>query len=976
MRFFSILMILLFLSPNSIPEKYFEFVEAEAKDSSKNALPIFMRQSPIWALELLEQMSLEEKIAQSFMVEVTPNKGEEHLKIVDSLVTVHNIGGIIMFQGDTSTTKSTIQRMQNQSKLPLLVGIDGEWGSNMRLVDGERFPFQLTLGAANNLEITKKIAQAMGQEMKELGIHINFSPVVDINTNPNNPVIGFRSFGENPMVVTKNSLEMIKGMHEYGILTSMKHFPGHGDTDIDSHLDLPIVTKSKEELRRIDWLPYRQGRLIGASSIMVGHISVPSLDESGLPASISPKIIQEILREELKFEGLIISDALNMKALTKQYGDVEIVKRAYIAGNDILLYPSMIKESIEAIKLAVESGEITEEEVNAKALRVLRAKYFVQDIEGTIQHPVLTKEQIEYAKIQVYEKALTVVQNKDDVLPIHDASGKSLVINVGGNGDAFVEAIRFYVEPEIYSSKSATDVLKKYKSAFKDYKHIFINLIAPSVLPKNHFSYPIGWAELLENIPSDPNVYVSVFGNPYGLKEGLNATSLDALILAYQNSNIGQNRAAQLIFGGFQSTGKLPVTLGLKLQEGKGIETNAPIRLKFTVPIELGLTKADFYKIDSIVNNGIKEKAFPGAQVVIAKDGRVVYQKSFGYHTYENKLAVNNHTLYDLASITKIVSSTASLMYLKDIGKVSMDNTLGTYLRETNPTPYKNLNLREILTHQAGLSPWIPFYTKTLVNNRPDTLLYAKKPNGTKTAQVTPNLYLEESYEDSMIRQILKTPLRRSKSYRYSDLGYYFIKRVIEDKTEQKLEDFTSQHFYAPMGLPSLGYHPLEKFDISEITPTEEDRYFRYQKVQGTVHDMGAAMQNGVGGHAGLFSNATDLAGFMQMFLNEGEYGGKRYLSKSTVKTFTSCQFCPNNRRGMGFDKPVVSGNNGPTTPEASSESFGHTGFTGTIAWADPKYNVNYVFLSNRTYPDAENRKITTMNIRTDIQKVIYDIFK
>lgn len=943
-------------------------------DPVANALPVFMRQSPQWALEKLEAMTLEEKIAQSFMVEVTPNKGEEHLAVIDSLVENYKIGGIIMFQGTIDNTKKSIQRLQEKSITPLLVGIDGEWGSNMRLSDGARFPFQLTMGAANDLNSTRNIARSIGQEMNELGIHINFSPVVDMNTNPNNPVIGFRSFGENPLTVSKNSLEMIRGMQEYHVLTSMKHFPGHGDTEIDSHLDLPVVNKSKKELSRIDWLPYKQGRLIGASSVMVGHLSVPALDPSGLPASISPTIIKDVLRKELKFEGLVISDALNMKALTKRYGAIEIVKRAYIAGNDILLYPSKVKESIEMIRLAVENDEISEEEVNEKALRILRAKFYSQNAEGK-QPTKLSNEQIEFAKMQVYEKALTVIKN-EDAIPVRDASDKNLILNLGASGEAFNEMASFYMNAEIQQYTSAKDAQAILRFKLKDYDRIFINLIAPSVLSKNDFSYPDGWREFLKDLPDGPKVYVSFFGNPYAVKDRFDFEKVAAVVLGYQNSETGQNRVAQLLFGGIQGTSKLPITLSVDYQEGFGIDTKPASRLKFTVPMEFGLSDTLFNRIDSIVQEGLNAEAFPSAQVVVAKDGKVIYRKAFGYQTYEKTIPVNNHTLYDLASITKIASSTASLMYLEDKHQFSLDSTLGYYLEDlTKDTPYFNIKLKDMMAHQAGLTPWIPFYTKTLENKKPSPHFYSKTPEGNKTAIVAKGLYLDKSYEDSMMQRILNTPLRRSKTYKYSDIGYYFVKRIIEKETNTPLDTFTLTNFYGPMGLPSMGYHPLSRFDISNIAPTEEDRYFRYQKVQGYVHDMGAAMQHGVGGHAGLFSNATDMAGFMQMLLNKGEYGGERYLSKSVIDEFTACQFCPKNRRGAGFDKPVVSGTGGPTTEAVSKSSFGHTGFTGTMAWADPSNNINYVFLSNRTYPDAENWKIVKMNTRTEIQKVIYEAF-
>ncbi|PKR80332.1 hypothetical protein CW751_10800 [Brumimicrobium salinarum] len=948
--------------------------EPNLKPSGKG-MPAYMRLSPQWALEKLESMTLKEKIAQSFMIEVTPNKGVQHINQIDSLIEKHKVGGIIMFQGTRDNTQATIQRLQSKSTVPLLVGIDGEWGSNMRLADGERFPFQLTIGAANELKQTNLIGQAMGAELNSLGIHLSFSPVVDVNTNPQNPVIGFRSFGENPLLVARHASEMIKGIQDFNVLTCMKHFPGHGDTDVDSHYDLPLITKTKKELSRIDWLPYRQGRLAGASAVMMGHLNVPALDSSGTPASLSPIIIQENLRKELKFEGLVISDALNMKALTKKYDDVEIAKKAYIAGNDILLYPNAIEKSIAEIAAAVESGEISTAIVNEKALRVLRAKYFAI-IHKPEKKPLIDPEVIDYAQVDIYEKALTVIKN-ENVIPVQDASARNFVLNIGGEGKAFNKSAEKYMNATYGSISSAKDAYAIYKFSLKNYDNIFVNLIAPSVLPRNDFSYPEGWRELLKKMPESSNVYVNFFGNPYAIDDRWTFENVDAVVLAFQNTEIGQNRAAQLLFGGFQATSVLPITLSADYQEGYGLKTETASRLKFTIPMELGISNKAFYKIDSIANNGITEKAFPGCQVVVAKDGKVIYEKAFGYQTYDSVLAVDYKTMYDLASVTKIAASTTGLMYLQDEKKFSLDSTIGDYLSGlTRGTVYRNLKMRDVMAHQAGLIPWVPFYTQTLVNGKPNEQLYATSPFGNRNAVVANNLYIRDNYEDDILKVILSKPLRRSKTYKYSDLGYYFAKKIIESTADEPLDQLLLNKFYAPMGLTTLGYHPLNSFDLKRIAPTEKDTYFRHQLVHGYVHDMGAAMMNGVGGHAGLFSNATDLAGFMQMLLNKGKYGGRQYLSSSVIEEFTDCQFCPRNRRGAGFDKPVIEGEGGPAAEAVSKSSFGHSGFTGTLAWADPEKNINYVFLSNRVYPSAENWKIVRMNIRTEIQKVIYEVLE
>lgn len=941
--------------------------------SNERGLPIFMRAETNWADSILATLSLEEKIAQSFMVAATPNKGEGHLKEVDSLIRQHKVGGVILFQGNMVNTRRAIERFQNESEVPLLMGIDAEWGLDMRLWKGKRYPFQLTLGAANDLESTETIAVSMGADLREMGIHLSFSPVVDVNTNPNNPVIGFRSFGESPLTVAQHGRAMIQGLQKNNILSCMKHFPGHGDTDVDSHYDLPVVTKSKQELERFDWVPYRMGRLSGASAVMMAHLSIPSLDSSGTPASLSSTIINDILREELKFEGLVISDALNMKAVADKYGPTEVVEKAYLAGNDVLLYPQEIKTAIKEIARAVEDGKLSLETVNNKCRKILRAKYYAMKESDALTCP--DDEILEAAEYSVYEKALTVVKN-ENVIPVYDAIEKNLTLNIGSDLDIFVERVHDYSETDVLHAYSGAEAILRHGNKWNDYENIFVNIVASSMLPSDDYHYPEGWRALLDALPSQANVYVTMYGNPYVAQDETDFDNADAVVLTYQPSDYGQDRAAQLIFGGLQSTTPLSITLNAIYQEGFNAETPVASRLKYTVPMELGVRRSQLSEIDSIAIKGIKEQAYPGCQIVVAKDGKVIYQKSFGHFTYDSVQPVDNSTIYDIASITKIAASTSSLMYLQDQGQFSLDSTLGDYLGElTRGTAYERILLRDMMAHQARLSPWIPFYTSTLTNGRPNEEIYSRAPNDSMSRAVAEDLYILNDYEDQMYQRILRTGLRRYKKYKYSDLGYYFVKKIVEKTSGAPMQDFVWNTFYEPMGLKTMGYHPLEKFEKLQIAPTEQDTYFRHQLVHGYVHDMGAAMMDGVGGHAGVFSTATDLAAMMQLFLNEGVYGRKRYLSAAVVKEYTSCQFCPDNRRGAGFDKPVRDLDGGPTCDRVSLSSFGHSGFTGTQAWADPANGVNYVFLSNRVYPSGENWKLIRLNIRTDIQRVIYELF-
>lgn len=753
----------------------------------------------------------------------------------------------------------------------------------------------------------------------------------------------------------------------------MKHFPGHGDTDQDSHKTLPVVNKSKQALERFDWVPYKMGRLSGASAVMMAHLSVPSLDSSGTPASLSERIIQDVLKGELKFDGLVISDALNMRAVSKQYGRSEVAVKAYLAGNDILLYPEEIEKSIQLIVDAVNEGIISEEVITAKCQKILRAKHYSMFPEEQLNCP--DDELLEAAEIAVYEKALTVVKN-ENAIPVYDAIEKNLTLNIGTDLDLFVERVRDYSNTDVLHAYSGAEAIMRFGSKWSDYENIFLNVCASSMLSSNDYNYPKGWRALIDALPEKANVYVTMFGNPYVAQDETDFENADAVVLAFQMSKYGQDRAAQLIFGGYQSETPLSITLNAVFQEGFHAETPPSSRLKYTVPMELGIRRIQLSEIDSIALKGIQEEAYPGCQILVAKDGKVIYQKSFGHFTYDSVRPVDNSTVYDIASITKIAASTPSLMYLQDRGLFSLDSTLGDYLGElTRGTAYERILLRDMMAHQARLSPWIPFYTSTLSDGVPNQSIYSTVPNDSMSRPVAQDLFILNNYEETMYNRIVSTRLRRHKKYKYSDLGYYFVKRIVEKTTDQPLQDFVWETFYEPMGLITMGYHPLKKFEKHQIAPTERDTYFRHQLIHGYVHDMGAAMMNGVGGHAGVFSTATDLAAFMQMFLNKGMYGSKRYLTKEVVEEYTSCQFCPENRRGAGFDKPVCDLDGGPTCDLVSLSSFGHSGFTGTQVWADPENGINYVFLSNRVYPSGENWKLIKMNIRTDIQHVIYELF-
>jgi beta-glucosidase-like glycosyl hydrolase/CubicO group peptidase (beta-lactamase class C family) len=840
----------------------------------------------------------------------------------------------------------------------------------MRLFDGERFPYAYTIGAADDVVLSERIAEMMAQECQKMGIHINFSPVADVNSDPNNPVIGFRSFGENPKKVADHVKAFVRGMENNGIMTSIKHFPGHGNTDKDSHFELPTVSQSLKTIEAIDFYPFQEGIRAGASSVMIGHLNVPALDNSGTPSSLSKKIIGDILQGQMGFKGLVISDALSMKAVADKYGKTEVVIKAFEAGCDILLCPESVSDAINAIKAKVEKGGITKTEIDERCLKILKAKY------KFVIAPKKAKEykqgEIDWAQKEVYEKAVTVLKNENDVLPIKQLNKKIARISIGIHTAHLRDAIDLFANVDHFHYFTAEEAMEELPKKIGKYDVIITALHANTVRPKNNFGFGLKWKEFLNSLPSDKQNILVLFGNPLVLRTEVDLTKFSSIIVGYENHGYVQNAVGQLIFGALPSLGNLPVSVNSQFPREKGIQLKWGGRLKFSQPEELGIDPEKLSEIDKIAENGVKKGAFPGCQVVVAVEGKIIYRKSFGKHTYEGKDSVVNTDLYDIASVSKIAGSTVGVMRMQTEGKFYLSRKLSDYIPDVvgENTSYGSILIRDMMAHQAGLTAWIPFYKRTIKNGELNSFLYSTEKKGDFNTEVAKDLYIKDSYTDSIYKQIMATDLG-PKKYEYSDLGYYFIKKIIEKQSNKSFQEYLMDELYLPMGLRCMRYLPRNYFSEKRIVPTENDKVFRKQLIHGYVHDPGAAMLGGVGGHAGLFSNATDLASLMQMILNKGTYGSVSYLNSEVVEEYSKAQF-PGNRRGAGFDRPTASGG-GPCDKLASQLSFGHSGFTGTLVWSDPQYGINYVFLSNRVCPDQENWKIRDMNIRTEIQHVIYE---
>ena len=933
----------------------------------------------IWVDSTYTALSLKEKIGQLYMIQVFSNQDQATKKSILNQIKTNYIGGLIYSNGGPIRQAQLNNELQAASKIPLLVGMDAEWGLSMRLDSTYAFPWNMTLGAVKDMSLIRQTGIQIGEHCKRIGVHFNFAPVVDINTNPNNPIIGNRSFGEDKNEVSKRAWAFMEGMQSAGVLANAKHFPGHGDTSSDSHKTLPTINFSAKRIDSVELYPYKKLISKNLSSVMVAHLNVPNLDSrSNYPSSLSYPIVTDLLKQKLGFKGLIFTDALSMKGASNFSSPGEIDLQAFLAGNDVMLMSNDVTQGIAALEKAVVSGLISEERLAHSVKKILKAKYKVglhqfKPIETTNLVADLNRQKDDVLYGELMENAITLVQNKKNNLPLKNLELHKIAYVKMGDADAspFINSLHKYTKVDVVNSKNLDGLI----ASLKNYNTVIVGFHKSNANPWKSYQFTDKELVWLYEISRTNNVILTVFAKPYALDDFKTFENFESILMAYQNSPIAQQKAAQIIFGGLSAKGVLPVSCGVKFKAGDGLQTTALNRLTYGLAESVGMDSSHLQKIDSIANHAISEQMTPGIQLLVARKGTVIYEKSFGYHTYKNASEVKFNNLYDVASLTKILATLPLLMELIDSGVITLDATLGDLLPSYKNTNKETITIQEMLSHYAQLKPWIPFYVSTLdsITEKPNPKFYKSKPSKKFPIKVNERLYLRTDFKDSIQNQIINSELLEEKEYRYSDLPYYILKLIIEKHYDLPLEALVQQHFYKPLGANYTTYKPLEKFNKFDIIPTEIDDYFRYDTVHGYVHDMGAAMQDGVGGHAGLFSNANDVAKLMQMYLQEGFYGGKRYFSTDTFKAFNTCHYCDEeNRRGIGFDKPQLE-DEGPTCGCLSMTSFGHSGFTGTYAWADPEEEIVYVFLANRTYPKSEINRLSEENIRTEIQRLIYE---
>ncbi len=896
----------------------------------------------------------------------------------------YNIGGVVFFKGDPVSQAIQTNYWNSLSSTPLFVSIDAEWGLGMRLKNSIKYPLQMTLGAIYDDNLIYKMGQQIGEQCNRMGIHINFAPVVDVNSNPKNPVIGMRSFGQDPLLVSLKGNLYMKGMQSTGLIACAKHFPGHGNTYKDSHKDLPEVTSPLSILVENDLFPFQFLIDNGVNSVMIAHLSVPALDNSiNIPSTLSYPIVTELLIDSMGFDGLIITDGLDMKGVIKYYEVGMVALKALEAGNDILLIPDNIPASIQNIKDAVESGKISEERLAYSCMKVLKYKYLSGvwkniPIDTTNLINDLNKPEYIATSEKLMEAAVTIVKNEDGLLPLIDncPSKKALLIVGTENQQEIEEVFSQYDDYKIFRipHNAKRRVAKKLIAELEDYDLVIAAMLNTNILASRRFGITQADVDLVEKIAAVTDVVLDIFASPYALNF-FNDNLFKVILISYQERPELQVASAEMIVNGANRFGLLPVDAG-NYKAGWGLRYDAA-KLFVDDPKAMGINMEMLRKVDSTALNGIEIGAFPGCQIIAAKDGAVFYNKSFGYHTYDKKAKVKSNDVYDLASLTKILATTPAIMKLTEDGKIDIDGELSDYLLMLRGTDKDSLQFKEVLAHQSGLQNWIPFYESTITENGWDTIIYQSSISEEFPIRVAEGMYVRKGYSHVLMDSIMQSPFQ-DKSYHYSGLGFYMFKQMVEDITNLTFDEFLYENFYDKLQLKYLRFNPRKYYTLDKILPTENDTIFRLQQLHGDVHDQGAALLGGVSGNAGLFGNAYNVAVMMQMYMNGGAYGSSVFFENETVDLFNQYHFAADsNRRGLGFDKPLLEFEEHRTNcKDASPTSFGHSGFTGTYAWADPENGLVYVFLSNRVYPDMYNSKLMDLDIRTNIHQLFYEALK
>lgn len=939
----------------------------------------------VWVDSVFNTLNADQRLGQLFMIRAHSDKGPDYEHMVEDIIRTYRVGGLCFFQGTPERQAELTNRYQALcDSLPLLISMDAEWGLGMRLRESTiSYPKQIMLGAIRDNRLIYDMGRELARQCRRLGVHINFAPVADVNNNPANPVINDRSFGEDRNNVAAKCFQYMMGLQDGGVLACAKHFPGHGDTDVDSHLDLPLISHNLDRLDSLELFPFRAMALYGVGGVMVAHLNVPAIDpRPNRPTTLSRPMVTDVLRKELGFEGLIVTDAMEMQGVTKYFLPGQAEVEALRAGNDIVLLPNDVGAAVAAIKTALADGTLEQPQIDESVRRVLRTKYRLgltqpQRVEVADIRRDLNRPESLVLKRRLIEHSLTLVRDTPGIAGFENLEQYRFAsVAIGDtNRTVFQTTCGYYAPVAHFNLPKNPDSaqIQPLLDTLRRFDVVLVSLHDMSRRPETNFGLSAERTALVQRLcESGKTVVLTVFGNPYSLKF---FDSAPVVLQAYTEDAMTQEIAAQALFGAADIGGMLPVTASAAARQGQGIERFFPSkRMGYDLPEAVGLNSDTLRLLDTLVADLIADGAAPGCQLLVAKDGKIVWHKAYGRHTYDSTAQrVSLDDLYDLASITKVGATTLAVMHRVDAGVMDLDKPMSAYVPELLCTDKKDLTVAEILVHQAGLQPWIPFYEKTLIGlGRPSPDIYHPVAMTCYEVPVAKDLYMADDYVDTVWSRIFSSPLRGEKTYKYSDLGLYLTARALQNLNGQPLDVFARRTFYRPLGLATAMFNPWQEGLAGRCVPTEDDNYFRQQRLQGYVHDMGAAMLGGVSGHAGLFSNANDLAKIFQMLLQKGEYGGLRYLKAETVAKFTA-HYPGSTRRGIGFDMKELDPNATKNMSAlAGPNTFGHTGFTGNAVWADPDHNLIFVFLSNRTFPTMNNNKLINGDYRPRLQGVVY----
>lgn len=946
-----------------------------------------------WADSIMNTLNNDERIAQLMIIRAHSNLGADHVQKVVDQIQKYNVGGLCFFQGGPVRQANLTNYYQRIAKTPLMITIDAEWGLGMRLDSVTALPRQLMLGAVQDAGFVYQYGKLIGEQCRRMGIQVNFAPVVDVNNNPNNPVINDRSFGEDKYKVALFGVQCMKGMQDVGVMACAKHFPGHGDTETDSHYDLPVINKTKSQLDSLELYPFREMFSNGVGSVMIGHLYIPSIDNTRNRAtSLSYKNVTQLLRNELQYQGLTFTDALEMQGVKKFFPSGEASVQSIIAGNDLLCLPGDVPAAISKIKKAIKKKKLSWDDINSRVQRILMAKYLYGL--GELK-PIATEQLADELNAQtiafnknIADHSITLLKNDEAVFPISPSAiafmgqvkketMKVAYIAIGTSAENTVtKRMREELKADVFFfnyKQDAGRILSMVQLMKNNYQQVIVGLHGYSRRPANNFGISAPALQFANALLQIPKSSLLLFGNPYAAKNFCNAKNI---LACYEDNDIVQSSAFDILTGAKQPEGRLPVTVceGLKYGAGLGYGKTAAAIL----PKQL-MDESKFYAVDSIVTDAIHKKAFPGCVVLAVKNDSIVFEKSYGHYTYEQAERMTMESVFDMASVTKICATTLAVMKLYEEGKFDLKQRLGFYIPWVNGTNKQDLLIEDILLHQAGLKSWIPFY-KEIIDAQtgvPFDDMYENVSIEGYSIRVADRFYMRKDWLDTMQQRILQSEMGPHGKYVYSDNDFIFLGKIVEQLTGLSLDDYVRKHFYEPLDLHATGFLPRQHLPLSRIVPTEKEVLFRRQLLRGDVHDPGAAMFGGIAGHAGLFSTAYEMAVLMQMLNNGGTIAGKQFFKPETVQLFTSYG-SEGSRRGFGFDKPEKDNDTRKDPYPAVSVSpaaFGHTGYTGTCVWADPDHKIVFVFLSNRVHPDGgANGKLLSMNVRGKVHDAIYKV--